>query len=46
MITFTLENNEAQFIMQAIGQLPTSSGAFPLLEKLQKQAQEQVQPKE
>lgn len=47
-MTFTLEENEAAFIIQVIGQLPTNSGAFPLLQKLQQQAQEQVkeQPKE
>ena len=35
--TFTLEENEATFILQVIGQLPTQSGAFPLLQKLQAQ---------
>jgi len=37
VITFTLEQNEAEFILQAIGQLPTQSGAFPLFEKLKQQ---------
>ena len=46
MIVFTLEENEAQFILQAIGQLPTQSGAFPLLQKLQQQYQESLAPKE
>jgi hypothetical protein len=46
MIVFTLEENEAQFVMQAIGQLPTSSGAYPLLQKLQQQAQESLKPQE
>ena len=46
MIVFTLEENEAQFLMQAIGQLPTSSGAYPLLQKLQQQVQESLAPKE
>jgi hypothetical protein len=40
MIIFTLEESEAQFILQAIGQLPTNSGAFPFLQKLQQQYQE------
>jgi hypothetical protein len=37
VITFTLEQKEAEFIIQAIGQLPTQSGAFPLFEKLKQQ---------
>ena len=41
---FTLEDNEAAFIIQVIGQLPTNSGAFPLLQKLQKQYQESKIP--
>ena len=44
MIVFTLEENEAQFVLQAIGQLPTSSGAFPFLQKLQQQYQESKTP--
>ncbi len=36
-MTFTLEENEAAFIIQVIGQLPTNSGAYPLLQKLQQQ---------
>jgi hypothetical protein len=39
MITFTLEDNEAQFVVQVVGQLPTQSGAFPLFQKLQGQLQ-------
>jgi len=38
MITFTLKNKEAEFIVHVIGQLPTQSGAYPLLQKLQQQA--------
>jgi hypothetical protein len=47
-IQFNLEDNEANFILQVIGQLPTQSGAYPLLQKLQSQAKEQIeqQPKE
>lgn len=46
-IQFNLEDNEANFILQVVGQLPTQSGAYPLLQKLQNQAQEQIkeQPK-
>ena len=44
MIVFTLEDNEAQFVVQVVGQLPTNSGAFPLLQKLQQQYQESATP--
>ena len=37
MINFTLEDNEAQFVVQVLGQLPTQSGAFPLYQKLLEQ---------
>ena len=37
MKTFTLEEQEAAFILRVVGQLPTESGAFPLLQKLQQQ---------
>ena len=37
MKTITLEDNEAAFIVRVVGQLPTESGAFPLLQKLQQQ---------
>ena len=37
MKTFTLEDNEADFVLHVIGQLPTQSGAYPLLQKLQQQ---------
>ncbi len=36
-MNFTLEQNEAAFIIRVIGQLPTESGAFPLLQKLVEQ---------
>lgn len=41
---FTLEDNEAAFVLQVLGQLPTQSNAFPLWQKLQGQAQEQTPP--
>jgi hypothetical protein len=34
MTTFTVETNEAAFIVRVLGQLPTESGAFPLHQKL------------
>ena len=37
MKTFTLEDQEAAFIVRVVGQLPTESGAYPLLQKLQQQ---------
>jgi hypothetical protein len=40
-MTFTLDDNEAAFIIRVIGQLPTESGAFPLHQKLVAQFQEQ-----
>jgi len=43
MKTFTLEDNEAQFVVQVLGQLPTQSGAFPLYQKLAEQFNTQVQ---
>ncbi len=36
-----VEPNEAQFLLQVLGQLPTQSGAFPLLQKLAAQVQAQ-----
>jgi hypothetical protein len=37
MKTFTLEDQEAAFILRVVGQLPIESGAFPLFQKLQQQ---------
>ena len=39
MTTFTIETNEAAFIVRVLGQLPTESGAFPLHQKLVQQFQ-------
>jgi len=41
MKTFTLEDNEAEFFVKVIGQMPTQSGAFPLYAKLNMQFTEQ-----
>lgn len=43
-MTFTLEDNEAAFIIRVLGQLPTESGAFPLHQKLVAQFNEQNTP--
>jgi len=40
---FELDQNEAQFIVQVIGNLPTQSGAHPLWQKLVAQFNEQTQ---
>lgn len=38
---FTLEDNEAAFIVRVLGQLPTETGAFPLHQKLVEQFKSQ-----
>jgi len=43
MKIFTLEDNEAQFIIQVLGQLPTQSGAFPLFQKFAEQFNTQLE---
>ena len=45
MKTLTLEDNEAHFVIQVLGQMPTQSGAFPLFQKCADQlnAQNQLQ---
>jgi hypothetical protein len=40
-MTFTLDANEAAFIVRVLGQLPTESGAYPLHQKLVQQFKEQ-----
>jgi hypothetical protein len=37
-----LDVNEVQFILQALGQLPSSSGVWPLLVKIKEQAEAQL----
>jgi len=46
MKTFTLEDNEALFIINQIGGLPNSSGTAPLFTKLADQYNSQLPPKE
>lgn len=41
-INITLTVDEVNGILQALGQLPTSSGAWPLLLKIKTQAEEQL----
>jgi hypothetical protein len=40
-----LEINEINFVLQTLGQLPSSSGVWPLIVKIKEQAEAQV-PKE
>jgi hypothetical protein len=44
-ITLKLSVEEVNGILQTLGQLPTSSGAWPLVVKIKEQAEAQV-PKE
>ena len=41
-VKLEVEAKEAQFLLQVLGQLPTQSGAFPLLQKLLQQVQPQM----
>ena len=40
---FNLDANEINFIIQVLGQLPTSSGAYPLVVKIQQPVESQQQ---
>ena len=44
-MNLNLEANEVQFILNVLGELPSKSGAWPLIVKVQEQAQAQL-PKE
>jgi hypothetical protein len=44
-IEIKLHVDEINAVLQTLGNLPTSSGAFPLLMKIKQQAEEQL-PKE
>jgi hypothetical protein len=41
-LTITLTVEETNAVLQTLGQLPTSSGAYPLLMKIKQQCDEQV----
>jgi len=48
-INLTLNVDEVNAVLQTLGNLPTSSGAFPLLMKIKQQAEAQLpqeQPEE
>ena len=46
MIKLELSVEEVNAILQVLGQLPTSSGAWPLVVKIKEQATPQVPPEE
>ena len=41
-MNLNLEVNEVQFILQTLGQLPSSSGVWPLIVKVKEQADAQL----
>jgi hypothetical protein len=41
-INLTLNVDEVNAVLQTLGNLPTSSGAFPLLMKIKQQAESQL----
>jgi hypothetical protein len=43
-ITLTLSIEEVNAIMQVLGELPTKSGAFPLVVKISEQLKAQAEP--
>lgn len=45
-MNFSVEQNEAAFIIRVLGNLPTESGAFPLHQKLVQQYKEQEHDKD
>jgi hypothetical protein len=44
-MTLELEVNEINFVLQTLGNLPSSSGVWPLIVKIKEQAEAQL-PKE
>jgi hypothetical protein len=43
-VTLTLSIEEVNAIMQVLGDLPTKSGAYPLVLKINQQVKDQVEP--
>jgi hypothetical protein len=41
-MTLDLDVNEINFVLQTLGQLPSSSGCWPLIVKIKEQAEAQV----
>lgn len=46
MITLELTTEEVNAILQVLGDLPTKTGAWPLIVKIKDQAESQVEPNE
>ena len=46
MIQLELSAEEINFILTLLGDLPTKSGAWPLIVKIKEQAESQVEPEE
>jgi len=42
-MNLTLTKEEIQYIMNVLGELPTKSGAWPLILKIKEQAEQQLQ---
>ena len=42
-MTLDLDVNEINFILQTLGQLPSSSGVWPLIVKVKEQAETQIE---
>ena len=43
-VTIKLSVDELNAVLQCLGQLPTSSGVYPLMMKIRSQAEQQVKP--
>lgn len=46
MISLELSVEEVNAILQVLGDLPTKTGAWPLIVKIKEQAESQVEPEE
>lgn len=46
MITLELSVEEVNAVLNVLGELPTKSGAWPLIVKIKEQAESQVEPEE
>lgn len=46
MIKLDLDINEVNFILSLLGDLPSKTGAWPLMVKIKEQAEPQVPPSE
>ena len=44
-MTLELDQNEVQFVLNVLGEMPSKSGVWPLIVKIKEQAESQV-PKE